>query len=350
MITSYDKVLSTLEKLKISDVDKNMRQSNYLQFAVELDYKKNGKAKIILQLSNPALNMYVNEFLIFLYTAEEIKEMVAKKVVTEEFISSLILLSSKEIIIYRILLDNYIRNSEEGNAIISIDQLHHELRQKCFKYGSDKYDETTIKEYYTALIKLSLKNILVNFVNCKAKAFEQYNKRGKTSFYDSFLHLGVTYDELKKMPTSKEFKYSLGEFGKYLKNNRHYNSFLSSSIYHLNFNQIDTFNIAIYIGTIIYLNRKNKSKHSIYVRSILEAINKYNKNGLTMNKTYLEYIMELDSKKKVKAMNQLKKQIAFIFDELLNEDKIEKYTYSGKWTYKYILEKELKIDIVFKSE
>lgn len=87
-------------------------------------------------------------------------------------------------------------------------------------------------------------------------------------------------------------------------------------------------------------------------KSIYLGINEYDmvehiKNGLPIGKSYIEYISKLEPKKRVKVMEQLKQQISFIFDELVKAEKIKEYEFQGKWSYKYMMEKELKIKIVF---
>lgn len=351
MLTFYEKTLSELEGLKNLNVDKVQLRAEYISLVSNIDYKKNGTLKLMFGLNNCAYRVLQEDFFKHLNTEEEMERLNSENVFNNgKYIVSNILLSSKEIMIYRLLLSHYIETSINGKASISIDELHLKLRQKCFKYGKEKYEKETLREYHNTFIKLSLKTIHLNFSQCRAKVFSKYKYNNTEHIRCSLLNMSISFEELKTMNTNNRFQYDLGEYGMFIKRGKHYNSLLPVSIYKLNFNQIDTFDMAIYIGTMIYLNKRKKQKHSIYLKSILEAINKYDKNGLPISKTYIEYISKLEPKKRVKVMEQLKHQISFIFDELVKEEKIKEYEFQGKWSYKYMMEKELKIKIVFLSD
>ena len=98
---------------------------------------------------------------------------------------------------------------------------------------------------------------------------------------------------------------------------------------------------------MIVINRRNRNEITIHVSTLLSRINKYNMKGYSISLTYLEYLTQLDPIKRNKKIKHIQEQLNRILTTLAEENRIKKYEYIGKFTYKFIKQEELAIKLYF---
>lgn len=344
--TIYEDILSKIETATLKDIDLKRLKVGIIGFRIELSDKKYGN--LIIMIRNEDFQKLVMEKYMAEKKPEEMTDNV-KRTMCEQILYYGSIFSAQDIIIYRILLSHYINTQVNGYATITVDEIHNVYRGKAFMYkpGKEKYDKETLLAYHKSLNKLSNIEILIQFGESKRKSFKHYIYDGKYNFFHKML---ILKDEkaLKDILNNK-IEYSLGEFGKYIMDSKQYGQVTPSELYKVRFNQIDTFNMGMYITRMIFLNRRGRTSLSIYVSTLLSRINKYDRKGITTSYTYLEYISSLkDSVKRNKKIKYINKQLDYILDLLVKEEKIKKYSYHGKFNYKFIRDEELYIKITFR--
>lgn len=340
--TVYDDVLHHIETMTHKTIDYDfIRYSKQLKNKVGIIDKKYGYTEILL--FNDTIVPQVEKLVIQgsnQFTNEKLASI--RKLMLQQGI----LFSAQDIIIYRILISHFINYQVNGVATITIDEIHHKYRGKAFKYskGDDRYDKKTLNAYIRTLKKLNTINLTLRFAESKLKAFNYLKDKGKTFMVQKLLNIQTPITS--ECVSSFQIKYDLGMFGEYLTNSRQYGQLLPKEIYELNFNQIDTFNMAIYLSRMIVMNRRKKS-YTVYVSRILSRIIKYNTQGYSTGITYFDYLKMLEPVKRNKKIKHIEEQLTYIL-ELLKEKKcISNYQYSSKFQYKYIKAEELAIKLYF---
>ena len=240
--TVYDDVLSKIETMTRDNVDRNaLRNIKHIKVKNEIIDKKCGNVDISL----------INETLFSQYTRNT-TPLETQKNLANQILVQMVLLTAQDIMIYRILLSHYINYQQNGIATITLDKIHNEYRGKTFIYkkGAERYDRETLQAYIKTFKKLSILTINIRFSESKLKSFKSFKDKDKTFFQHKMLifHNQITTDNVSDV----EIKYSLGDFGTYLCNSRQYGQLLPQEMYQLRFNQIDTFNLAVYIACLLY--------------------------------------------------------------------------------------------------
>ena len=345
MITTiYDEVLHKIETLVPSNIDGELLfKSKTLKATTIFKDSKNGVMKIVLinnksvqdeieQLSNPNLSKE--------------QQMLFYRLVIQKHM----LFTAQDIIIYRILLSHYINNQVNGIAKISLDIIHKEYRGKSFKYekGEKKYDEDTFKTYINTFNKLMNINVIIDFSESNLKVARSYEKNEIYKISSQLLQIsnGITRDNI----ATAEFCYTLGEIGDFFVNSKQYGQLVPAEIYSLRLNQIDTFNIAIYIARMIIINKHWKKNIKIFVSTILSRIMKYNIKGYNTSYTYAKYLSSLDSVKRNKKIKYIEKQLNYILELFKEKEIITDYKYTGKFQYRYIRDGKLYVTILIGKE
>lgn len=257
-----------------------------------------------------------------------------------------LLFTAQDIILYRILLSHYINNQVNGVATISLDIIHKGYRDKTFRYekGKKKYNDDTFQAYINTLNKLMNIKAIINFTDSNLKIAKYYKSNEEYDISSPLLQIsnGITRDNIDTV----EIKYSLGKIGDYFVNSKQYGQLVSKEIYSLRFNQIDTFNIAIYVARMIIINKRWKNNINIYVSTILARTMKYNIKGYTSTLSYVKYLETLEAIKRNKKSKHIEEQLNYILELCKEKEIITDYKYTGKFQYKYIRDGELYVTIL----
>ena len=186
--------------------------------------------------------------------------------------------------------------------------------------------------------------VIINFSRSNLKIAKNYMLNEKRDISSNLLTIltGVTRDNIDKVA----FTYTLGAIGDYFVNSKQYGQLLPKEIYSLRFNQIDTFNIAVYIARMVVINKRWKKDINIYVSTILTRIMKYNIKGYNTNFNYLQHLKQLEAVKRNKQIKYIEKQLNYILDMFKEKEIITDYKYTGKFQYKYIRDGELIVTIL----
>lgn len=339
--TVYDDILHHIETMTHKTIDIEALKHNQLKNKFEIIDKKYGYVEVILTNDTviPEVNKKVAQSGKSLTNDERIK-------IRNQVFQRGILFSAQDIIIYRILISHFINHQVNGIATITIDKIHKEYRGKSFKYakGDERYDKATLDVYKRTLRKLSTINVMIRCSESRLKAFKYFKDKGIANMYHKLINIHKPVSS--NCISNFSIEYDLGNLGTYYVVSRQYGQLLPKEIYSLNFNQIDTFNMAVYISRMIVMNRRKKV-YKIYVSTILSRIIKYNVKGYSIGKTYFDYIKELDSVKRNKKIKHIEEQLTYILDLLKANNYISKYEYSSKFQYKYIKAEELAVKLYF---
>ena len=337
--TVYDEVLHKLETITFDNIDKELLNHKMLKATTTFKDSKNGELKITITNDKSMVEAFETLSQPLLTDKQRILFL---RLVIQKYL----FFTAQDIIIYRILLSHYINNQVNGLADISLDTIHKEYRNKAFIYenGKKKYDDDTLRVYKNSLIKLCRIKVIINFRNSNLKVAKHYNSNEKYSISSQLLQISnnATRDNIDTV----NFKYTLGKIGDYFINAKQYGQLLPKEIYSLRFNQIDTFNIAIYIIRMVVINKRWKKDINIYVSTLLSRIMKYNIKGYNTNSTYLQYLRELKAVKRNKQIKYIEKQLNYLLEMFKEKDIITDYKYTGKFQYKYIRDGELLVTIL----
>ena len=337
--TIYDEVLHKLETITFDNIDKELLNNKMLKATTTFKDSQNGILKITI-INDTSMIKQLEALSQPLLTDKR------KNLFLRLVIQKYLFLTAQDIIIYRILLSHYINNQVNGIASITLDTIHKEYRDKAFIYEKDKkkYGDETFLAYINALNKLMNIKVIINFDGSNLKIAKNYKLNEKYDISSQLLVIskGITRDNIDKV----NFKYTLGKIGDYFINAKQYGQLLPKEIYSLRFNQIDTFNIAIYIIRMIIINKRWKKDINIYVSTLLSRMMKYNIKGYNTNLTYLQYLKELKAVKRNKQIKYIEKQLNYILELFKKKEIITDYKYTGKFQYKYIRDGELLVTIL----
>lgn len=186
-------------------------------------------------------------------------------------------LSSREIIVYLVLLHHYIV-SQQDNAVITVRQINKYYRQ-IRSMNDYLYDS-----YIRAIQRLNQKQV---FYHIKKK---YVGNRKLTNFKDTHKLLNIINATILK--DDFRFEYNLGSLGKIIRDSKNYSTIVPNGIYSCKYSNINYLLIFLYLSRMIYINRnQRKSQQSvkrISLRTICENICKYDRNGYNMNITYAD--------------------------------------------------------------
>lgn len=337
--TAYDEVLHKIETITYENVDKELLNHKLLKATTTFKDQQNGS--LVITIINEKSMIKELESVNILSMSDKEKNLFIRLVIQRH-----LFFTAQDIIIYRILLSHYINNQVNGWASISLDIIHKEYRGKAFIYEKDKkkYGEETFLAYINALNKLMNIKVIINFSRSNLKIAKNYMLNEKRDISSNLLTIltGVTRDNIDKVA----FTYTLGAIGDYFVNSKQYGQLLPKEIYSLRFNQIDTFNIAVYIARMVVINKRWKKDINIYVSTILTRIMKYNIKGYNTNFNYLQHLKQLEAVKRNKQIKYIEKQLNYILDMFKEKEIITDYKYTGKFQYKYIRDGELIVTIL----
>lgn len=344
ILTSYEDILGKIEGLRYIDFDdKSYKNTNIISVRKIIDESKGGKVSI--SLYNDDLQRKLPEYLKKHGASIDTKEKLLSFL--RFVLSSHVLLSAHDIIIYRILLSNYMQHNTKGVATITLDDIHKKYRGKSFMYkgGKERFSDETLKAYITSLVKLSHINVHISFADSSSKTFVAYKNDETYYFKHPLLQIKSTLSV--ECLTNEPITYSLGKFGEYLSRFRHYGAHVPIKLYQINFNQIDILTMALYIGKMMFINRRGKKFYRLYISTLLSNIIKYNSKGISTGITYYDYLRSQNANTRTKKLKQLEKQLTFVFDTMIEDEKITNYKLSNKMTYKNIIDNELYVKITF---
>ena len=342
--TIYDEILHRIETITKSELDSNPQTLNagILKAKIELQDSKGGKL-IVTILNSTSLREELGKLGRQLRPEEQIPFL-------RYVFSKHLLFAAQDVILFRILCSHYINNQNNGVVTLKLDTIHKLYRKKAFKYDkdNDKYDEETLKAYYNSIIKLSNITIIIDFTKSCFQIANTYKQKEIPTINSKLLTVttAVAADSISKI----EFNYTIGKLGEYIINNKQFGQFLPAEIYSLRFNQIDTFNMAVYIARMIIMNKRKSKSVNVYVSTMLSKIMKYDKSGQNRMVTYMDYLILIDSVKRGKLIKNVKSQVESILDLLKSKECIFDYEFIGKWQFKYIRDGELYIAIIVKGK
>lgn len=348
--TVFNDMLGIIERLGLSDIDyQTLNLSRTFRLKHVINEKDGGKVEIYL-INDKFIKEAENEFMFLNNGKYDLSDDNQRKQIIRFILERCLCFTSHDIYFYRILLSHYINNQVNGIANISLETIHLKYRNKDFlRTGDEKYDTQTLKSYLECVHKLRTLEILIQFGSSNLRAFKSYIKNDICFFHQPLLKLineNITSDELKE---GVELQYSMGMFGDYILNSGQYGQILPPEIFGLRFNQVNTFNIGVYLGKLIYINRRYKKVYKVSVTTILTRFNKYAKNGHTTSTNYFNYLTSLDATKRAKKVKLINEQLSYVLDLLVKNGSIVKYEYNNKFLYKYIKDGELILTIQLKK-
>lgn len=337
--TIYDEVLHKIETLDRNNIDNVALFNSRILKATTTFKDSNGGVMKITLINDKSLAIGMEQLDIANLSKEQ--QMLFCRLMIQKHL----LFTAQDIILYRILLNHYINNQVDGVATISLDTIHKEYRGKAFRYEKGKkYDDDTFQAYINTLNKLISTTVIFNFdeSNLKVARYYKFNEEYNISSQLLQISKGITGDNID----TTKFSYTLGKIGDYFVNSKQYGQLLPKEIYSLRFNQIDTFNIAIYVARMIIINKRWRKNINIYVSTLLSRIMKYNIKGYSTSLTYIQYLSTLDGVKRNKKIKQIEEQLNYVLTILKEKNIITDYKYTGKFQYKYIRDEELYITIL----
>lgn len=337
--TIYDEVLHKIETLDRNNIDNVALFNSRILKATTTFKDSNGGVMKITLINDKSLAIGMEQLDIANLSKEQ--QMLFCRLMIQKHL----LFTAQDIILYRILLNHYINNQVDGVATISLDTIHKEYRGKAFRYEKGKkYDDDTFQAYINTLNKLISTTVIFNFDESNLKVARYYKSNEEYNISSQLLQIskGITRDNID----TTKFSYTLGKIGDYFVNSKQYGQLLPKEIYSLRFNQIDTFNIAIYVARMIVINKRWRKNINIYVSTLLSRIMKYNIKGYSTSLTYIQYLSTLDGVKRNKKIKQIEEQLNYILTLLKEKNIITDYKYIGKFQYKYIRDEELYITIL----
>lgn len=337
--TIYDEVLHKIETLDRNNIDNVALFNSRILKATTTFKDSNGGVMKITLINDKSLAIGMEQLDIANLSKEQ--QMLFCRLMIQKHL----LFTAQDIILYRILLNHYINNQVDGVATISLDTIHKEYRGKAFRYEKGKkYDDDTFQAYINTLNKLISTTVIFNFdeSNLKVARYYKFNEEYNISSQLLQISKGITGDNID----TTKFSYTLGKIGDYFVNSKQYGQLLPKEIYSLRFNQIDTFNIAIYVARMIVINKRWRKNINIYVSTLLSRIMKYNIKGYSTSLTYMQYLSTLDGVKRNKKIKQIEEQLNYVLTLLKEKNIITDYKYTGKFQYKHIRDEELYITIL----
>lgn len=343
--TVYDAILSKLETMTRNRFDDDeFRNSKSIRVKDTIIDKKYGYVDIYVE-NQYILKMAHNQ----LVKSERTTPL--SKLEMQRFVNSVlmngILFTAQDIMIYRILISHFINYQQDGIATITLDMIHSQYRGKNYVYksGVDRFDKQTLRAYINVFNKLSTLELTIRFGESKLKSFKYLQEKDRCFFKQKLLTFCSNIN-INNISTA-EIKYSLGDFGTYICTSKQYGQFLPPVFYQLRFNQIDTFNMAVYISRMIVINRRKRDSIIIHIGTLLSRINKYDIKGYNISFTYIDYLANIDPVKRNKKIKHIQEQLNFVLNVLVEENKIKKYEYLGKFNYSFIKHEELAIKLYF---
>lgn len=173
-------------------------------------------------------------------------------------------LTAHEILIYSLLLHKCIVEQSEVSTI-SYKELQ-QLRNK--RVGNSKVvDDATLNAYDKAFEGLCSKRIKYDIGN---------SRQNKNITYRQYEQPLLMVWDLKELSNGDMiFNYSLGPFGKTLIESKRYSNLVPAKYFTLNFKEVMSYEIALYVCRMIYINKKKKKPIIITLNSIMKNISKF---------------------------------------------------------------------------
>lgn len=174
-------------------------------------------------------------------------------------------MTAHEIIVYSLLLHKCIESQIEIQEV-SYGELQ---RMRNKRVGNKR------------LLDIATKNAYINAIRGLCKKRIKYNlgetrKRRKITYREAEQPLLIITETRKLDNGDRIIKYSLGPFGKTLIESKRYSTLVPSDYFRINFNEIMSYQIALYICKIIYIERFKKSDTiTLKLNSIMKNINKF---------------------------------------------------------------------------
>lgn len=174
-------------------------------------------------------------------------------------------LTAHEILVYSLLLNKCIEAKDEKQSI-SYTELQL-LRNK--RIGKSKaLDNDTSNAYDNTFYGLCSKTIRYSLGDTR--------KRNKITYREKEQPLLILYDVSELGNGDKVINYSLGPFGKTLLESKRYSTLLPNKYFQVNFNEIMTYQVALYICRTIFMERrKKKDTITITLNSVMKNTNKF---------------------------------------------------------------------------
>lgn len=240
-----------------------------------------------------------------------------------------------EQIILLICFDYYIKNfselDENGYLEIKISTIHEKYRCMC-----KKITDKTLKSYLQSFENLASKTIEISF----DKYLSKKTYLEKLNIYEINQSI-IEYTEIKNKDKVIGFKYSFGKLGLLLKSSKQIFS-IPANFLAVKETAIDGLNLAITLGYLIFINKKNKEFSCSFLK-ILKRIPFYSPNK---EHSSTNYFYEL-KRKNDKFYKELKHIISLTDRVLKNykEKKIIVDYYIPKITAKNFDDFDLKIKV-----
>lgn len=210
--------------------------------------------------------------------------------------------------------------------------------------GCPRITKETLEAYIRSFRKLKNIMVILDFSESNLKVAKNYKRSDKNQVKSKLLEICNTVNISEA--TTANIKYSLGAVGEYFLATKQYGQLLPKEIYSLRFNQIDMFNMAIYITRMIVINKRWSKDIKIYVSTLLTRTMKYNKKGYNILLNHLQYLERIDAAKRAKKIKQIEKQLNDILLMFKEKEIITDYKFHGKFQYKTIRDNELYVVIL----
>lgn len=202
-----------------------------------------------------------------------------------------ILLSNEEKYLLMILFDNYIISKD--NVIISLSKIEKDYRSKCTKNRNVVINNKTFNKYYLLINSLSKKTIYVK-TNC------DFRKKGYGVNNNDFEQQLLSINSIERIGAKDlSINYSLGLYGKIIKNSKRYSTMIPKPLYYLNLNQMKKFLVGVFIARHIFVGRKsilNPLGNGLYTEFDIDKVYEFVSDRTLLIKSnfnrYREYILE----------------------------------------------------------
>lgn len=225
-------------------------------------------------------------------------------------------LTAHEIIVYSLLLHKCIETQSEKQEI-SYSELQ-QLRGK--RVGKTTLlDSATSKAYDNALKGLCKKRVKYNLGDSKRKK--------KITYVKAEHYLLKIIDNVKVLSNGdKIIKYSLGKFGQTIIQSGQYSTLVPAAYFKINFKEVMSYQIALYICRIIFMQRRKNKPTTIKLISVMKNTSKFvnsEKYGIVKYGCSLYYYNGENTKR---YWNTTIRKVEELLKILKSECKIKDYT------------------------
>lgn len=261
-----------------------------------------------------------------------------------------IIFERQSYLLYCILFDYFSNNQDKldnGYLIISFKEIHQLYRNKTLKHFG-AIDSNTLESYKNGLEDLHEKEIFISLQKSQNNEKEKSKKYIK-EFNKPCINQNLIDYEFVKNDKDQivSVKYRLGDFGKLMLESGRMASNIPIELIRLPYKEINKFYLGMYIGKLIFINKRTSVSKSVSVKCILNNIMSFNIDGTKKGITKCEEIKT--AIQKTKLISKFEEQLRAVLKEFKTKEIVKEFEINvDKITAKNFDKENSKITIFFK--